>query len=38
LIAQAGGGKQRERERQAPRWAGSPTWGSIPGPWDHDLS
>ena len=27
-----------EREEQAPRWAGSPMWGSIPGPGDHDLS
>jgi len=23
----------REREKQAPRWAGSLMWGSIPGPW-----
>ena len=30
--------KQREREKQAPRWAESPIWGSILGSWDHDLS
>ena len=30
--------RQMEREKQPPRWAESPTWGSIPGPWDHDLS
>ena len=29
---------QMERERQTPRWAGSPMQGSIPGSWDHDLS
>ena len=29
---------EREREKQASRWAGSPTWGSIPGPRDHDPS
>jgi len=33
-----GSGRQREREKQDLRRAGSPTWGSIPGPWDHDLS
>ena len=27
-----------ERENQASRWAGSLMWGSIPEPWDHDLS
>jgi len=27
-----------EREQQAPRKGGNPTWGSIPGPQDHDLS
>ena len=27
-----------EREKQAPWWAGSWMWGSIPGPWDQDLS
>ena len=27
-----------EREKQAVCWAGSLTQGSIPGPWDHDLS
>ena len=26
------------REKQAPYRAGSPMWGSIPGPWDPDLS
>ena len=25
-------------ERQTPHWAGSPVWGSIPGPWSYDLS
>ena len=29
---------QRQREKQTPRWAGSLTRGSIPGPWDQDLS
>ena len=29
---------EREREKQTPCWAGSPMWGSIPDPWDHDLS
>ena len=29
---------KEERERETPHWAGSPTQGSIPGPWDHDLS
>ena len=33
----AGAGEQRE-EKQAPHWAGSRMWGSIPGPQDHDLS
>jgi len=28
----SGGGQQREREKQAPRWAGSPMRGSIAGP------
>jgi len=32
------GERQRERKKQTPCSAGSPTWGSIPGPWDHDLS
>ena len=37
--AQAGvSGRWREWEKQAPHCAGSPTWGSIPGPWYHDLS
>ena len=26
-----------QREKQTPRRAGSPMWGSIPGPRDHDL-
>ena len=30
--------RQRERKKQACCWAGSLMWGSIPGPWDHDLS
>ena len=30
--------KQGEKEKQTPNWAGSPLWGSIPGPRDHDLS
>ena len=29
---------QREREKQMPHWAGSPTPDSIPGPRDHDLN
>lgn len=29
---------QREREKQTPHRAGSLTQGSIPGPWDHELS
>ena len=29
---------QREREKQTPCWAGNPIRGSIPGPWDHNLS
>ena len=28
----------QERGKQAPHWAGSPRWDSLPGPWDHDLS
>ena len=32
------GEQQREREKQASCWAGSPVEGSIPGPWDHDPS
>ena len=31
-------GGQKKREKQTLRWVGSPTWGWIPGPWDHDLS
>ena len=36
----AGGKGQKEREnlKQNPSWVQSPTWGSIPEPWDHDLS
>ena len=30
--------REEEREKQSPCWAGSPMWGLIPGPWDHDLS
>ena len=37
-----GGGREREREKrnfkQAPRSVQNQTWGSIPQPWDHDLS
>lgn len=33
-----GSSKQREREKQAPHWEGSPTWSSIPGPQYHNLS
>ena len=29
---------QREGDKQTPHWVWSPMWGSIPGPWDHDLS
>ena len=34
------GGAKRERKncKQAPCSAWNPTWGSISGPWDHDLS
>ena len=32
------GEKQREKEQQAPPWAGNLTQDSIPGPRDHDLS
>ena len=33
------GEQQREKEKQALHWAGSPIWGSIPGLWDLlDLS
>ena len=31
-------GEERQREKQTPRWAGSPMQDSIPGPRDHDLS
>ena len=36
----SGGGAERERvnPKQAPNSAQSPTWGSIPCPWDHELS
>ena len=33
-----GSGRQREKEEQVPHWTGSPMQGSVPGPWDHDLS
>ena len=33
-----GSSREREMEKQAPCWAGSPRRGSIPGPWDHDPS
>ena len=32
------GKRQREREKQTFCWTGSPMWGSIPQPWDHNLS
>ena len=35
--AQAGGAAEGEGEVDPPQ-AGNPTWGSIPGPQDHDLS
>ena len=31
-------GRERENPNQAPRLVQSPMWGSIPGPWDHDVS
>ena len=31
-------GREGQREKQTPHWAGSPMRGSNPGPWDHDLS
>ena len=39
--AQAGGAagqREREREKQSPRGAGSLVWGLTPGPLDHDLT
>ena len=33
-----GAEKERENLKQTPRSAWSPTWGSIPRPWAHDLS
>ena len=39
--AQAGGAagqREREREKQSPRGAGSLVWGLTPGPLDHDLA
>ena len=30
--------REREREKQAPLAEGSLTWGSVPGPRDHDQS
>lgn len=29
---------QREKGKETPHCAGSPMRGSVPGPWDHDLS
>ena len=29
------GERQRQRDKQTPHWAGSPTWDSIPGSGDH---
>ena len=34
----SGGEGQKARENQTSCWAGSPMWGLIPGPQDHDLS
>jgi len=34
----AGERAEGQRKKQTPHWAGSETLGSIPGPWDHDLS
>ena len=31
-------GAEGQREKQVLYGAGSWMWGSIPGPWDHDLS
>ena len=36
--SQVGREAGRERGKQTPCWAESQIWGSIPGPWDHDLS
>ena len=33
-----GEGHQKKRSKQTPHWAMTSTWGSIPEPWDHDLS
>ena len=33
-----GSSRQEDREQQTLHQAGSPMWGSIPGPQDHDLS
>ena len=33
-----GRGAEGERDKQTPCWAWSPIWGSIPGPWNHDLN
>ena len=33
-----GRGKGRKNPKQIPHWAQSLRWGSIPGPWDHNLS
>ena len=30
--------RDRERQRQRGSPVGSPTWGLIPGPWDHNLN
>ena len=42
LFLERASGRERQRERetlkQAPHSARSPTRGSIPRPWDHDLS
>jgi len=38
VCTSRGCGRQREREKQTPRGAGSPLWDLIPGPRDHYLS
>ena len=41
IESTSGGEGQWEREKQTPHWAGDPPpprQGSIPGPWDHNLS
>ena len=37
ISRQSGRQREEEEEKQGPHWAESPTRGSIPGPWGHDL-